>query len=245
MIVIPAIDLLEGSAVRLYQGDFDQVVTGHADPIELAQSYCAAGARALHLVDLEGARSGRWCNLATIAAIAAIARGYGVQVQAGGGARDRAGIAAALSCGVESVIIATAALLGGEVLSALTAEYADSLIVSLDSRGGAVLAKGWASETGLQLVSAARAVIDCGISRLIHTSVARDGTLSGPDLRGLSQLLPLGVPVMVAGGVTSLHDLSRLAAVGASGAIVGRALQEGRLDPVQVLPGYGDAGRPS
>lgn len=179
-------------------------------------------------------------NLATIAAIAT---GYGVRVQAGGGARDRAGIAAALSCGVGSVIIATTALGGGEVLSALTAEFADSLIVSLDSRGDAVLANGWASQTGLELVTAARVVIDCGITRLIHTSVARDGTLSGPDLWGLSQLLPLGVPVMVAGGVTSLEHLDRLAAAGASGAIVGRALQKGRLDSTLVLPGYSDARR--
>jgi len=136
-------------------------VTDHADPLELAHSYCAAGASALHLVDLEGARSGR-CAISPRSLRSRQATECASRLVV---APKTARSSQQLSCGAGSVIIATTALGGGEVLSALTAEFAGCLIVSLDSRGDAVLAKGWASQTGLELVTAARVVIDCGITR--------------------------------------------------------------------------------
>ncbi|HUY56119.1 MAG TPA: 1-(5-phosphoribosyl)-5-[(5-phosphoribosylamino)methylideneamino] imidazole-4-carboxamide isomerase [Candidatus Nanopelagicaceae bacterium] len=232
MLVIPAIDLLAGGSVRLVQGRYDRVLSYGTDPVELAERYRALGAPWLHVIDLEGARAGRWVNLVRISEIAAAA---GVPVQAGGGARDRQGVEAALSHGVQRVIISTAALADRHLLEALVRDFEDAIVVSLDVRRGRLLARGWLAETGQELVEAARRMVDCGVRRLVHTDTLRDGTMAGVDLVGLGQLLPLGAAVMVAGGIADYRDLERLRDSGAEAAIVGRALSEGTLDLARAL----------
>jgi phosphoribosylformimino-5-aminoimidazole carboxamide ribotide isomerase len=179
------------------------------------------------VVDLDGARSGRWHHLDVIAEIVAAA---GVPVQAGGGARDLAQVEAALERGVTRVIVGTVATESMARAASWAARFGERLVFSLDTRGRRVLSEGWRSESAEDLVALAEKLRDAGASRFIHTDTARDGTLRGADLAGLSALLPLGVPVLVAGGVTSYADLEAIRDAGAEGAIVGRALLEGKIE---------------
>ena len=227
MVIIPAIDLLGGRAVRLEQGDFTRVTDFGPDPIALARGFAEAGATWLHVVDLDGARLGHWCHLDVIAEIAAAA---GVPVQAGGGARDLTQIEAALERGVTRVIVGTAATESLARTASWAARFGPRLIFSLDTRDRRVLTEGWRNESAEDPVGLAEKLRDLGARRFIHTDTVRDGTLRGPDLSGLTALLPLGVPVLVAGGVATYADLEAIRDAGAEGAIVGRALLEGRIE---------------
>jgi phosphoribosylformimino-5-aminoimidazole carboxamide ribotide isomerase len=227
VLIIPAIDLLGGRAVRLEQGDFARVTDFVPDPIELAHRFVAAGAPWLHVVDLDGARSGRWRHLDVIAEMVAA---VGVPVQAGGGARDLAQVEAALERGVTRVIVGTAATESLARAASWAARFGERLVFSLDTRDRRVLSEGWRSESSEDLVTLAEKLRDAGASRFIHTDTARDGTLRGANLSGLAALLPLGVPVLVAGGVASYADLEAIRDAGAEGAIVGRALLEGKIE---------------
>ncbi|MHB1939969.1 MAG: 1-(5-phosphoribosyl)-5-[(5-phosphoribosylamino)methylideneamino]imidazole-4-carboxamide isomerase [Candidatus Dormibacteria bacterium] len=230
--VIPAIDLLGGEPVRLVQGSYGRVLRTDCGAVEMARGYLAQGARWLHVVDLDGAREGRWMNLGVIAAVV---RELGLPVQAGGGVRNRDDVEAALALGVRRVIVSTLALSDPVLLRGLAAEYGDRLVVSLDSRRGRLLSQGWIKDTGMDLLQTARAVLDCGIPRLVYTDTERDGMLAGTDESGVRQLVGLGAPVMAAGGVRSLADLAALEKAGAEAAIVGRALFDGSLDPAKAL----------
>ncbi|MGH7903015.1 MAG: HisA/HisF-related TIM barrel protein [Candidatus Dormibacteraceae bacterium] len=226
MELIPAIDLIEGRVVRLFQGDLTRVTVYPAEPVALALSLVAGGATRLHVIDLEGAFAGGWRNLDAIRAIAAAVT---VPIQAGGGARDLVRIRAALAAGVDRVIVGTAAVESVEKVKGWAAELGPSLVVSLDSRGGEVLSQGWRAAGHGSLLPLATELRAAGVQRLVHTDIRRDGTLRGADLAGLRELRPLGLPVLVAGGVTTYRDLEVLREEGAEGAIVGRALLEGRL----------------
>lgn len=227
MLIIPAIDLLGGRAVRLKQGDFTRVTDFGPDPVALAARFAHARAPWLHVVDLDGARLGHWCHLDVIAEIVAAT---GVPVQAGGGARDLAQVEAALERGVARVIVGTAATESPAVAASWAARFGARLVFSLDTRGRRVLTEGWRSESSEDPGAVAAKLRDAGARRFIHTDTARDGTLAGPDLSSLSALLPLGVPVLVAGGVATYADLEAIRDAGAEGAIVGRALLEGKIE---------------
>ncbi len=217
MLIIPAIDLLGGRVVRLEQGDFARVTDFGPDPIELARRFAGEGASWLHVVDLDGARLGQWCHLDVIAQIVAAA-GVAVQVEA------------ALGRGVARVIVGTAATESPAVAAALADRFGSRLVFSLDTRGRRVLTQGWRSESAEDPVALAEKLRDLGAQRFIHTDTARDGTLRGPDLSGLSALLPVGIPVLVAGGVATYADLEAIRDAGAEGAIVGRALLVGKIE---------------
>jgi phosphoribosylformimino-5-aminoimidazole carboxamide ribotide isomerase len=225
VLIIPAIDLLGGRAVRLEQGDFARV-TDFGDPLELARRYADGGASWLHVVDLDGAREGSWRQLDVIADIVKA----GVPVQAGGGARDVAQVEAALQRGVARLIVGTAAAESPAVAASWAARFGPRLVFSLDTRGRRVLTQGWRTESDEAPGVLAERLRDAGAQRFIHTETARDGMLRGPDLLSLSALLPLGVPVLVAGGVATYADLEALRDAGAEGAIVGRALLEGKIE---------------
>jgi phosphoribosylformimino-5-aminoimidazole carboxamide ribotide isomerase len=227
VLILPAIDLLGGRAVRLEQGDFARVTDFGPDPIELAGRYAAAGAPWLHVVDLDGARAGHWSHLDVIADIAASVQ---VPVQAGGGARDLAQVEAALERGVGRVIVGTAATESIARAASWAARFGPRLIFSLDTRDRKVLTRGWLQQSEEDPVALAEKLRDAGAQRFIHTDTKRDGTLRGPDLSVLSALLPLGVPVLVAGGVATYEDLEAIRDAGAEGAIVGRALLEGTIE---------------
>jgi phosphoribosylformimino-5-aminoimidazole carboxamide ribotide isomerase len=227
VLIIPAIDLLGGRAVRLEQGDFARVTDFGPDPIALARGFAEAGAPWLHLVDLDGARLGHWCHLDVIAQIVAAA---GIPVQAGGGARNLAQVEAALERGVARVIVGTAVTESPAVAASWAARFGPRLVFSLDTRDRRVLTQGWRSESAEDPVAMAEKLRDAGACRFIHTDTVRDGMMRGPDLSGLSALLPLGVPVLVAGGVATYADLEAIRDAGAEGAIVGRALLEGKIE---------------
>lgn len=244
MLILPAIDLLGGRPVRLRQGDFDQVTRFGDDAVALARGFAADGARWLHLVDLDGARSGHWCNLEVIARIAAA---VAVPVQAGGGAREMHDVEAALESGVARVVVGTAAIESPAAFQSWARRFGDRLAVSLDVRGDALAVRGWTAESSGGLQAVAQALRAAGAVRFIHTNVRQDGTLQGVDLVGLQTLKPLGVHVIVAGGIASLEDLEALRDAGAEGAIVGRALLDGSLDLPAALgraAGRGGSGSP-
>ncbi|HEV3097549.1 MAG TPA: 1-(5-phosphoribosyl)-5-[(5-phosphoribosylamino)methylideneamino]imidazole-4-carboxamide isomerase [Candidatus Dormibacteraeota bacterium] len=232
MKVLPAIDLLDGRPVRLRQGDFEQVTRFDDDAVALARRFEAAGAEWLHVVDLDGARAGRWRNLEVIARLVAATS---LPVQAGGGARETGDIEAALELGVERVVVGTAAVASPAAFERWAARYGDRIAVSLDVRGDRLAVRGWTAESADSLLTVASALEAAGARRFIHTNVSRDGTLGGVDLAGLQQLLPLGLPVIVAGGIAGLDDVRALRDAGAEGAIIGRALLDGSLDLVDVL----------
>jgi len=227
MKVLPAIDLLGGEPVRLRQGDFGQVTRFDEDALTLARRFQAGGAEWLHLVDLDGARNGRWRNLGVIAQVVTA---VSLPVQAGGGAREMRDVEAALELGVARVIVGTAAVASAAGFEAWVRRYGDRVAVSLDVRDDRLAVQGWTAESADSLLTVARELKAAGVRRFIHTNVERDGTLGGVDLGGLQRLLPLGLPVIVAGGIASVDDLRALRDAGAEGAIIGRALLDGTLD---------------
>lgn len=232
MKVLPAIDLLGGRPVRLRQGDFEQVTRFDDDAVALARRFEAAGALWLHVVDLDGARAGRWRNLEVIAQLVAATS---LPVQAGGGARETGDIEAALEVGVARVVIGTAAVASPTAFEHWATRYGDRIAVSLDVRDDRLAVQGWTAESADSLLTVASALKAAGARRFIYTDVSRDGTLGGVDLAGLQGLRPLGLPVIVAGGIARLDDVRALRDGGAEGAIIGRALLDGSLDLVDVL----------
>jgi phosphoribosylformimino-5-aminoimidazole carboxamide ribotide isomerase len=234
MLVIPAIDLLGDEAVRLEQGDVDRVVLRERDPLALAARLAAAGAPLLHVVDLDGARAGsvRPNLVARIVAAAGPAA-----VQASGGIRSLADAEALLEAGVSRVVVGTAAFGSRAVLAELVEALGARLVVAVDVRDGRVAVAGWTESTGLPAGEAAAMLAAEGVERLLCTATARDGTLAGPDLDLVGEVLARsGLPVLAAGGVGSEADLDALAALGVEGAVVGRALLSGAV-PLSVL-GY-------
>jgi len=210
--VIPAVDVLGEEAVRLHQGDYDAVVERADDPLALAERWAAAGARRIHLVDLDGARSGR-VRPGLVARVAAI----GLPVQASGGIRSLADARALLEAGADRVVVGTAAWPDPEPWF----ELGESLVLALDVRDGQVRAAGWTEAAG---ISFAEALELAGSRRVLVTAIDRDGTLAGPDLELVATAVAAGARVLAAGGVRSPDDVQALAAAGAEAAIVGRAL---------------------
>ena len=221
MLVIPAIDLRGGHAVRLLQGDFERETVYGEDPVAVAQRWRDEGAEIVHVVDLDGARAGEPRQLDLVRAIAEV-----VPVEAGGGLRTEADVARAIDAGARRVVLGTAAL-DLDLVTTLTVEYGEWLVVALDTRSGVVATEGWTQETERTLIELADNLIQIGIQRFLHTDVERDGTLTAPNLDSLRELIARGTPVIASGGVSSLDDLSRLRDLGAEAVVVGRALYEG------------------
>lgn len=223
--VIPAVDVLGEGAVRLHQGDYDQVVETAGDPVSLARAFAAEGATRVHLVDLDGARTGAVRPGLVREAAEAIAP---ATLQASGGIRSLADAAALLDAGAERVVVGTAAFPDpGRWAEAL----AERLVVALDVRNGVVRASGWTAESGFRLAEAIDRCLAGGVTRVLCTAIDRDGTLAGPDLELVRRVAGCGLSVLAAGGVRSPADVAALAEAGAEAAIVGRALLGGLGDP--------------
>jgi phosphoribosylformimino-5-aminoimidazole carboxamide ribotide isomerase len=228
--LFPAIDLRGGRCVRLYQGDYGRETVYGDDPVAQAESFAAAGAPWIHVVDLDAARTGEAANRAVVAAIAAA---VDVPVQAGGGVRDDAAADALLAAGVRRVVVGTAALADPAWVRRLAARHPGRVAVGLDARGRDVAVHGWTEGSGRDLVDLARGFDDAGVAALVVTEIGRDGTLAGPDLGQLGDVLAATrLDVVASGGVGTLADLRALAALDVggrhlAGAIVGRALYEG------------------
>jgi phosphoribosylformimino-5-aminoimidazole carboxamide ribotide isomerase len=231
MMVLPAVDLLEGRVVRLRQGDYRQATVYGEDPVEVARRWRAEGAEWLHVVDLDGARGGRPRHLAVVARIAA----EGVRVQFGGGLRREEDLLRAFEAGVARAVLGTAALRDLRWLEQMTARFGDRIAVALDVRGDRVVVKGWQEEAGLPFRRAAARCLEAGARRLVVTDVGADGMLLGPNLDLFREAMDLGVPVLVSGGIRNLEDLRAVRRLGVEGAIVGRALYEGTLSVSEAL----------
>jgi phosphoribosylformimino-5-aminoimidazole carboxamide ribotide isomerase len=231
MILLPAIDILDGKAVRLARGDFEHRTVYDADPLDAARRWVDAGARALHVVDLDGARDGAPANLEHVRRIAAA---VDVPLQVGGGLRDAGAVADAFAAGAARVILGTAAFRDVDFLDEMVARYRDRVIVSVDARGGRLAAAGWTEQTEIPAEAVIESLGRRGVRRFIYSSIERDGMLSGPDLGEVTRIA--GVvrgSFHYSGGVSSLTDLQALAAlrqVNLTGVIVGKALYEQRID---------------
>ena len=222
--MIPAIDVLEGRVVRLSQGRREAVRLEGGDPVELARRYAADGAARLHVVDLDGAFDG----VPSLVLLEGIASAVDLPIQVGGGYRSSAAIEAALAAGADRVMVGTAAFEPG-FLEEAAERFADALVVAVDVRDGRVAVEGWTSSTDVTASDLATRCASSGARRLLVTSTTRDGSLAGPDLALLSEVLPVGLPVIAAGGVASLDDLRALRDLGCEAAIAGSALLAGRF----------------
>jgi phosphoribosylformimino-5-aminoimidazole carboxamide ribotide isomerase len=233
--VVPAVDVLEGRAVRLSGGRRDAPTLDGGNPLELARRYAAEGAGRLHLVDLDGAFSG----VPRPELVSDVAASVEIPVQVGGGYRTLEAIAAALAAGADRVMVGTAALSSGFVEQAV-ARFGGALVVAVDVRDGRVTVDGWTQTSGITPGKLARRCAEAGVSRLLVTSAARDGSLAGPDAALLREVLPAGLPVLAAGGVSSLDDLRAVRDAGCEGAIVGSALLAGRFTLEEALAAVAD-----
>lgn len=222
--LLPAIDVLEGRVVRLSQGRREAVTIEGGDPLELAARYASEGAARLHLVDLDGAFSGE----PSVELVRGVAAATGLPVQVGGGYRTLAAISAALEAGADRVMAGTATLSPG-FLAAAVERFGEQLVVAVDVRAGRVTVDGWTRTSELTASELARRCADAGVARLLVTSAARDGSLAGPDIELLRELVPVGIPVLAAGGIASIDDLLLLRELGCEGAVCGSALLGGRF----------------
>ncbi len=233
MELYPAIDLRGGRCVRLHQGDFDRETVYDDDPVARAGAFAAAGSPWVHVVDLDGARTGEPANRSVVAAIAAALAGSGTRVQAGGGVRSAAAAEALLDAGIDRVVLGTAAVDDPALVSRLAAAHPGAVAVGVDVRGDEVAVRGWASGTGQAAADVVGRFADAGVAALVVTQILVDATMAGPDLDGLAALLSAtDVDLVASGGVGSIAHLAALAELEVegrrlAGAIVGKALYEG------------------
>jgi phosphoribosylformimino-5-aminoimidazole carboxamide ribotide isomerase len=233
VILYPAIDIRGGRAVRLLRGDYDRETAYDADPVDAARRWARQGARALHVVDLDGARAGSPENLAHVERIA---REVGIAIQLGGGLRDADAVEAALAAGAERVVLGTAAVADPELVDEVVERHPDRVLVSVDARSGEVAAEGWVRDTGVGVEDLLRELATHGVGRFVYTPIEVDGTMAGPLVARLRSAAAVasdcGTELLYSGGVGSLDDLRRLAELrltSLAGVIVGRALYEGRF----------------
>jgi phosphoribosylformimino-5-aminoimidazole carboxamide ribotide isomerase len=241
MQVIPAIDLLDGQCVRLHQGDYNQVTRFSGNPVGQARSWQQQGAERLHLVDLDGAKTGQPINDAAIKAITAA---LSIPVQLGGGVRTAERAEELLACGLDRVILGTVALEQPELVEQLAARHPGRIVVGIDAKNGKVATRGWIAESSTDATELARRFSASPLAALICTDIATDGTLAGPNLAFLRAMAEASaVPVIASGGIGTLEHLLSLLpleAQGVSGVIVGRALYDGRVDLAEALQAIGD-----
>lgn len=239
MIVFPAIDLKEGRCVRLLRGEMSAATVFNDEPGDQARRFLAAGARFLHVVDLDGAFEGRAANAPAVEAIVAEVRKADARVQLGGGIRSEADIARWLELGVTRVILGTKALRDPPFVAAACRRWPGRIVVGIDARGGRVAVEGWAETSDILAVDLARRFRDAGVAAIVYTDIERDGALAGVNVEATAALArACGLPVIASGGVASLDDLRAVAACardGVVGAITGRALYEGRLSLAEAL----------
>jgi phosphoribosylformimino-5-aminoimidazole carboxamide ribotide isomerase len=233
MLLIPAIDIKDGHCVRLRQGDMNDATVFSDDPVKIARHWVGLGARRLHVVDLNGARSGRPVNESVIRRIVD-AVGDEAPVQLGGGLRDLDTIERYIDGGIDFVVIGTAAVKNPGFLHDACSAFGGHVIVSLDARDGKVATDGWSKLTGHDVVDLAVKFEDYGVEAILYTDIGRDGMLSGVNIEATVALArAVKIPVIASGGVATLQDIERLCAVqseGVEAAILGRSLYEGTLD---------------
>ena len=237
MQIFPAIDLRGGQVVRLYQGDYDKETVYAADPCAVARSFLAAGAKYLHVVDLDGARDGMLANFETIAAI--VKQG-GLYIEVGGGIRTEDRIRRYLDLGVGRCILGTIAVKDFDFTARMAQTYGDRIAVGVDARDGYVAVSGWKELSAERGVDFCRRLRDAGVKTVIYTDISRDGAEAGTNLDLYQQLAEIeGLDITASGGVSSIEELKELQRIGTRAAILGKALYTGRLDLKTVIAEVG------
>ena len=241
MTIYPAIDLRGGRCVRLLQGAFDRETVYGDDPVQVARGFVAAGARWLHVVDLDGARAGRPMQTDLVAAICAA---VDVPVQVGGGLRDAAAVDAVLAAGARRAVLGTVAIRDPDLAGALCRAHPGRVALGLDARDGSLRTAGWTEDSEVTPAALAARATELGAAAIVYTDVGRDGTEQGPDLDGTRAIArAAGVPVIASGGVGTLahvRSVGALAADGVTGVIIGRALYTGAVRLADALALAGD-----
>jgi len=237
VILFPAIDLKAGACVRLVRGEMASATVFNDDPAAQARRFAEMGFAWLHVVDLDGAFAGRSVNGD---AVRAIRRAVDVKIQLGGGIRDRAAIDYWLAeIGIDRIVLGTVALRDPALVRRAAADYPRRIVVGIDSRDGRVAVEGWAETSAVGVVELARRFADAGVAAIVYTDIARDGALTGADAVGTAGFArEVGLPVIASGGIAALADIAALAAHaedGIAGAICGRALYDGRIEPKAAL----------
>ena len=236
MKLYPAIDLRGGQAVRLYQGDYDQMTVYNADPVAQAQAFLDAGARYLHVVDLDGAKDDTTANLETIAAIAALG---GLFIEVGGGIRDEARIRRYLDLGVGRCILGTVAVKDFGFTARMAQRYGARIAVGVDMKDGFVAVNGWREVTPEPGVAFCRRCAAAGVQAVIATDISRDGTLQGTNLDLYRELLTIpGLEITASGGIARMEELAELQAMGCHAAILGKSIYTGAIDLAEAVGRY-------
>ncbi|ABG52787.1 1-(5-phosphoribosyl)-5-[(5-phosphoribosylamino)methylideneamino] imidazole-4-carboxamide isomerase [Trichodesmium erythraeum IMS101] len=230
MNIIPAIDILGGRCVRLYQGDYKQTQIFNDNPVDVAKRWADEGATKLHLVDLDAAKVGQPVNQKTIEAII---KAVDIPIQVGGGLRNYSTVASLLALGVQQAILGTVAIEQPELVSDFCQKFPGQIIVGIDARDGKVATKGWLETSQVLATDLALQMAKLKVAAIIYTDIHRDGTLKGPNIEALRELATaVSIPVIASGGISSINDLLNLLAletIGVKGAIVGRALYTGGI----------------
>ena len=228
MYIYPAIDLYGGKAVRLFKGDYTQMTVYSDDPVGVARDFAAAGASRIHLVDLEGAKTGKPANLS---AIAKIIEATGLFAEVGGGIRDMETVESYLAIGVSRVILGTAAVKNPDFLMAALGQYGEKIAVGVDLKGGFVAIKGWTETSELKAGDFFEKMQTLGVKTIICTDISRDGAMKGSNLNLYRDLSArFDIDLIASGGVSSMEDVTALAAMGLHGAIIGKAYYVGAVD---------------
>lgn len=238
MQIFPAIDLRDGQVVRLYQGDYDKMTVYGQDPCAVARDFIAAGAKYLHVVDLDGAKDGTLANFETIAAIAGQG---GLYIEVGGGIRTEDRIRQYLDLGVGRCILGTVAVKDFAFTARMAEKYGDQIAVGVDARDGYVAVNGWKELSDEKGVDFCRRLVNAGVTTVIYTDISRDGAEKGTNLDLYRELAEIkGLRVTASGGVSSLAELEELRRIGTHAAILGKALYTGRLDLKTVIQAVQD-----
>ena len=233
MYVLPAIDLRSGKCVRLIQGEYDRQITYHDDPVKQAKEFIAVGAKWLHIIDLDGAKIGKPVNTETISAIAGLGK---LRIEVGGGIRDEAAIEELLGMGVERVIIGTQAVSDFKWFSEIANKFAGKIVLGIDARGSKVSTHGWTKEHPQRLLEFAAEAEKLPLAAIIYTDITKDGMLAGPNLERTKSLVEaVKLPIIAAGGVQAVEDITKLGKIGVEAAIIGRALYEDTLSLADAL----------
>lgn len=226
--VIPAVDILDGKCVRLFQGKFDAETVYSSSPLEAAQRWVNMGAKWMHLVDLNGAKSGYQENLELIREIVESLK---INFEVSGGVRSMETIEFLLSCGAKRVIVGTRSVIDKNFVKSIAKKYGNRIAVGVDASGGRVATDGWTNITDIEAKTFARDLQDMGVKKLIFTDTSRDGALRGPNFDAIEELASsIDIPVIASGGISSLDDIRKIKNIeGVEGCIIGKALYEGKF----------------
>lgn len=228
MVLFPAIDLIDGKCVRLKKGNFDTVEKVADDPLSTAKGFYHAGARWIHMVDLDGARTGEGKNRQTVLQVA---RESGLCVQVGGGIRTEEAVEYYLTGGVERVILGSAAIKAPDFVEKMVDRWGDRIAVGIDAKKGLAAAGGWLEGSAIGYIDLARAAERSGVKTLIFTDIAKDGMMGGPNLQQLERIQnAVSCQIIASGGISCMDDLRQVKALGVYGAIIGKALYSGNID---------------